>query len=76
MRRSDKARSGSGKLAAGEENRLGIEKYGSWPRLKWRRLDGVEAVGMRGRECGVKGGGSERIWGLVWGSERRGRNGS
>ena len=29
----------------------------------------------RERECGVKGSGLDRIWGLVRGSERRGKNG-
>lgn len=55
---------------------MGTEKYEGWPRLKWRWWHGAKAVRMGGRECGVKGGGSDRIWGLVWGSERGGRNGS
>lgn len=47
---------------------MGREKYRGWPRLRWRCQDGAEVVGIVERERGVKGGGPDRIWGLVWGS--------
>lgn len=40
---------------------MGIEKYRSRPRLRWRCQGGAEAVGMGERECGVMGGGPEGL---------------